>query len=101
MRVEVRPIYHLGRELPKKVRQAQAPVCGHLSIQENRLTSAGRIVMFATVRDNINGIQADLLPELADARLLWMLDTNMRITGVEKFDNALYAQTWDVKVISC
>lgn len=101
MRVEVRPIYVKGRASSTKARASQAPVVGRLIVQENRLNSAGRNVTFARVRANINGVETDMLPELADARVLWMFDRSVRITGVEKIDDVLYAQTWDIEVISC
>ena len=45
-----------------------------------------------------SGTEADLLPDLSDARLLWAENNRLRFAGFERVDNANYAQTWEVEV---
>lgn len=101
MLVEVRPIYRRGKDVSKSVREKDAPHRGKLSIAENRLHSAGRVVTCARLTNNTDPNEPDLLPELADAQVIWLMDDQLRVRGVEKVDGVLYAQTWDIKVLSC
>ena len=50
------------------------------------------------IPDTQNGTEADLLPDLSDARLLWAENNRLRFAGFERVDNANYAQTWEVEV---
>jgi hypothetical protein len=47
------------------------------------------------------GTEADVIPELLDARLLWSSDSKMRVAGFERVGAKLYAQTWAVEVTQC
>lgn len=99
MRAEVRPIYVLGKAVPKVVREKDAPARGELTIIENRLQSAGRVLICAKLTSSTDGIGAPLLPELADARVIWLSGSSMRVCGIEKVGEVLYAQTWHIEVL--
>lgn len=99
MRIEVRPLNHLGRPLRKSERTKSPPCRGSLKVFENRLHSFGRAVMCAHVVSLTDGLESDLLPELVDMQLIWLDGATMRIRGTESVDGALYGQTWDIKVL--
>ena len=99
MQVEVRPIHLLGRPLPKSERM-KGPACrGKLRVAENRLHALGRSVQCATLTSVTDGLETPLLPELVDAKLLWLDDRTIRLQGSELIDGAFYTQTWDIKVL--
>ncbi|WP_374259395.1 hypothetical protein [Aquabacterium sp.] len=99
MRVEIRPINLRGKPLKKAERNALAPVRGNLKVFENKLHAFGRAVRCARVLSTSDGLEADLLPELLDAELLWLDDKAIRLRGVEQVDGTLFGQTWDIKVL--
>lgn len=101
MLVEVRPIYRCGKPVPTAVRRKEAPHRGKLCMQEDRMHVLGRVVLCARLANNTDPNEAEVLPELLDAQVIWVADSKMRVRGVEKVGEAFYAQTWDVEVLSC
>jgi hypothetical protein len=99
MRVEIRPIYHCGKPLPKAQRQKEPAYRGKLSIAENRLHAYGRVVTCARLTSITDGIATALLPELTDVQILWLDEDQIRLRGNEQVDGVEFAQTWDVKVL--
>ncbi len=69
-----------------------------LRVAEERDHELGRPVLRARLLDTQRGTEADLLPDLSDARLLWAENNRLRFAGFERVDNANYAQTWEVEV---
>lgn len=101
MRVEVRRLSVEGRPIPKSHLQKE-PVCrGILSIVENRIHLFGRVVRCARLTSASDPTSGDLLPELIDADLLWLLDGVMRLRGNEEVNGAFFGQTWDIRMIGC
>lgn len=101
MLVEVRPIFRCGKLVPKSVRLADAPHRGKLSMQENRLHALGRAVLCARLGNHNDPNEIDVLPELVDAQVIWVMDRKLRVRGVEQVGDAFYGQTWEVEVVSC
>jgi hypothetical protein len=99
MRAEVRPVYVLGKAIPNVVREKDAPARGELTIIEKRLQSAGRVLLCAKLASTTDASGEPLLPELADARVIWLSGSSMRVCGIEKVGEVLYAQTWHIKVL--
>ena len=98
MRVKVRPLQSKGQLLPRQLATQQPPRIGALRVAEERDHELGRPVLRARLLDTQNGTEADLLPDLSDARLLWAENNRLRFAGFERVDNANYAQTWEVEV---
>lgn len=96
MRVKVRTMRKLGHSLPQQERNALPPVVGVLNIEEHRDPSLGRSVVRAQLRHLVEGIE--VLPDLVEARVLWLKDGQFRLAGIERVSDAEYAQTWAVEV---
>jgi hypothetical protein len=96
MRVEIRPLYRNGALHSQ--RSTEAARQGDLRVGEHRDTRLGRAVTLARLVDPARE-EADVLPELLDARLLWMREGEMRITGLQRGETADFAQTWHVRVL--
>lgn len=99
MRAEVRPIFVRGKEMPKAVREKEPARRGALSVAENRLHAYGRVVTCAKLTSTSDGLDTPLLPELTDVQIIWLMDSSMRLRGIEQVDGVLYGQTWDIKVL--
>jgi hypothetical protein len=99
MKVKVRTLLKRGRLLPQQEGHAIPPYVGVLSIGEGREPKLGRTVVRASLVDPLQGQGIELLPELTDARVLWLEDGKFRVGGFEWVDNAAYSQTWAVEVL--
>ena len=100
MRVKVRLARRQGVALHRQLELAQPPVVGELEVTEHRDPALGRAVTLARlVNDKDRGVE--VLPPLYDARLLWSHEQRMHPTGFERIDEAAYAQTLTVEVVSC
>lgn len=99
MRVLVRTLRLRGRNLTRDDLQTGPRHEGYLSVVEKRDIELGRPVVLARLVDSKSGIETDVLPELSDARLLWVESGKMRLTGLERIDKADYAQTWALEVV--
>ncbi len=93
MRVKVQTLRRRG----SLVRDDQPPRIGDLVVAERRDPKLSRAVTTARLIDQRSG-DVDLLPEIYDARLLWVNGADMRLTGIERADDGDYAQTWRVEV---
>jgi hypothetical protein len=98
MRVHVRPLRLRGRNLNRDELKDFPPYMGVLKVAETRDHELGRPVVRARLIDPVAGTEADVLPELCDARLLWAEGTSMRLTGFERIEAADYMQTWTVEL---
>jgi hypothetical protein len=96
MRVKVRPMRHQGRDLQHKELRTAPPFEGELRIAEARDPYLSRQVVRARLL--APGTEADILPVLVDARLLWAANNELRLTGFEQVETASFAQTWNVEV---
>lgn len=96
MRVKVRPLRRLGRQFLHNELNALPPHVGILRVGEVRDLSLERQVVRAQLVDLRN--EADVIPVLTDARLLWAQDGKMRLTGIERIGGIDYAQTWSVEL---
>lgn len=99
MKVKVRPMRKAGRNMPHQEQTDTPQVVGLLSIGETRDHELGRTVVRAQLMDAIKVPGTELLPDLTDARILWIDGSRMRVTGMERLVNASYAQTWAVEVL--
>jgi len=98
MRVHVRPLRVKGRNLNRDELKGSPPYVGVLKVAEGRDPELGRPVVRARLIDQVSGTEADVLPQLCDARLLWAEDGKLRLAGFERIDAADYAQTWSVEL---
>ena len=99
MRVEVNCINRRGRPLSRTERQQQPALKGELKVMENRLHPFNRAVMCANVLSITDGLEQPVLPELTDVQLIWLDGKRLRLRGNEQVEGALFAQTWDVRVL--
>lgn len=99
MRVRVRPLRARGRNLPRShVYEAPAHV-GELTVSEFRDHELARPVMRARLTDTTGGTEADVLPELSDAQLLWVRHNEIRLKGFERIEGMDVAQAWVIEVL--
>ena len=63
-----------------------------------RVPELGRNVVRARLLDISKGTRTDVLPDLSDALLLWAENGKLRLTGVERVEEASFAQTWVIEV---
>lgn len=103
MRVTVLTLRQAGVfKLAAEVKEsASRPFIGDLSVDQIRDPKVGRAVLRARLLNISEGTQKDVLPELSDAQLLWAGDGKMRLSGLERCNNADVAQTWSIKVEKC
>jgi len=97
MRVKVRTMFDKGRALPQQERYSHPAHVGVLNISEHRDPELGRALVRARLLD-AKGNEVEILPELNDARILWLEGSKLRLSGMERIDKAAYAQTWSVEV---
>lgn len=95
MRVKVRTL--LRRGIAASSHEDQPPLAGDLVVTERRDPRLGRNVTTARLLDERTQ-SVDVLPEIYDARLLWLDGHAMRLTGIERAQDAGYAQTWAIEV---
>lgn len=98
MRVKVRLLYCQGRLATHSPGAEPPRHVGELSVSESRDLKLERTSLRARLLDATRGTGADVLPELYDARLIWLQGNQWRITGYERIDDVAYAQTWAVEV---
>ncbi|MBS0372871.1 MAG: hypothetical protein JSS57_27155 [Proteobacteria bacterium] len=98
MKAKVRPMRSEGRLLPKTEMSKTPAFAGELSIGEVRIPELSRTLVLARLQSTTTGTQAAVLPELIDARLLWLDGAQLRLTGVERVGDRDYAQTWSVEL---
>jgi hypothetical protein len=87
-----------GRNLNRDELNDLPPFMGTLKVAESRDPELGRPVVRARLLDTTAGTNADVLPELCDARLLWADGNKWHLTGFERIDAADYMQTWSVEM---
>lgn len=97
MRVRVHTLRRHGRQLKREDFDAVPPFVGVLKVTEARDHELSRPVIRAKLVDITTGTETDVLPELSDARLLWLEKEKMRLTGFERIGGIDYAQTWSVE----
>jgi len=98
MKVKVRAMRKLGAAILQKEHNSTPPHAGVLSINEHRDPELGRAIVRAQLFDQVKGGDIEILPELSDARLIWLDGTKLRLSGTERIGQAAYAQTWSVEV---
>lgn len=94
MRVSVRTLRQNGRNLNRKELADVPARVGLLRIAEERDLELNRALVTARLLDPTSTVETDLLPALADARVLWAENRSMRLTGMERLKDADVAQTW-------
>lgn len=99
MRVEARPLNEHGVPLSRRRHQELPGSQGKLRILETRVHKLGRIAICAKLISVSDGLETELLPDLADAQVIWVEDGLMRIRGIEQVNGVQYAQTWNIKVL--
>lgn len=98
MRVRVRRLRKQGRMLNRDELKDIPPHVGMLRVTEVRDHQLSRPVLCARLLDLTTKVDTDMLPELGDARLLEVAGRSMRLTGIERLQDADVAQTWLVEV---
>lgn len=100
MRVKVLTLRKAGRlRLAAEVKEsASRPFIGDLSVDQVRDPKIGRTLLRARLLNISEGTQKDVLPELSDAQLLWAGNGKMRLSGLERCNDADVAQTWSIEV---
>lgn len=97
MRVKVRTMRHMGRALPQQERNGMPPFVGVLSINEYRDPELGRSTFRAQLFDPVKGGDIEVLPELVDAKVVWLSGSKLRLSGIERINQAAFAQSWSVE----
>ena len=99
MHFAVRLLRHQGRVIPWRTIANQPPKVGDLRIEECRDEELRRYVRTAKLLpSDSGGIEAPLLPELLDVRIVSMSPLAFTLTGFERIDGVEYAQSWLVAV---
>lgn len=99
MKVKVRTLRQLGRNLHKEQLKDVPGCLGELRAGDERDPELGRQVTRARLLDISRSAEHDILPQLNDARLIWVEGGKMRFTGTERREGAEYGQTWSVEVV--
>jgi hypothetical protein len=97
MRVQVQTLRLRGRHLNRDELLDFPPYLGSLKVAEARDPDLARPVVRARLIDTL-GTETDVLPELCDARLLWVDGQKLRLTGFERIEAVDYMQTWVVEL---
>ena len=90
-----------GRLLTKSELRAELPRVGVLRVDEYRDHEQSRTLTRARLLEPNAKVERDMLPELLDARMLYVDGGRMRIAGTERLQYADVAQTWDIEVMGC
>lgn|ERR1043165_1590967 len=98
MRVRVRRLRKQGRMLNRDELKDVPPHVGVLHVAEVRDHQLSRPVLCARLLDPATKLETDIIPELGDARLLEVAGRRLRLTGIERLQEADVAQTWLVEV---
>jgi hypothetical protein len=102
VRVEVQLVNELGRPLFTSERIAKAPKhTGNLALLEERSNEYGRATLVAKLLDTRGSVREPIVPNLVDARVLWIRGAELRLRGTERIEGVEYAQAWVAKVLSC
>lgn len=99
MYVQLKPLFHQGVEIPIKVRKASPPVAGLLHLHEERVARIGRTVRIARIKDPADPLVSSKIPPMYDAVIEYLVDSQMRIRGIEEENGTLYGQCWDVILV--
>lgn len=98
MKVKVTPLRECGRNIvSEKLKEAKS-IPGELEVGEERDPALSRAVMRARLLDTTRAAGHEVLPQLRDARLIWLGKDAFRLAGTERRDGVEYAQTWEVAV---
>ena len=97
MRVRVRTLRKNGRNLNRDELKDVPPFVGILRVREARDIELNRAMVCARLLDPTTTTEADLLPTLIDAQLVWAEDKRLRLTGIERLKDFDVAQTWSVE----
>jgi len=102
MKVEVQCINERGRALYAAERRSLAPKhSGMLVLRPERRDILGRDSLVAHLHGTRNGQLRDVVPELLEAKVVWVRLNHIRMRGFEVVDDIEYAQCWDIKVLPC
>lgn len=101
MQVRIRPLRRQGVLITREELSRRPPHVGRLRVAEERDPALARPVLRAQLLDSTSGTETDVLPQLNDARLLWVDKGEMRLLGTERLKDAEYAQTWLVEQSPC
>ncbi|QIM52833.1 hypothetical protein [Hydrogenophaga crocea] len=101
MQVRVRPLRKEGVLLNSDDLKTRPPHIGRLRVAEERDPQLERPVTRAKLLDMSSGLETDVLPQLNDARLVYVKDGQWRLVGTERIRDAEYAQTWALEQMPC
>jgi hypothetical protein len=101
MQVRVLPLRKQGVLINRDELKSRPPHIGKLRVIEERDPQLERPVLRAKLLDLSSGLATDVLPQLNDAKLVWVEDGKMRFVGTERLVDAEYAQTWAVEQHPC
>lgn len=100
MKVKVKPLFSQGRLIRARERQESPPYAGILVIREARDSEWSRNITTARVFQNTSGTECDVVPALHDIKLLYLSGHEMRLQGLERINEVVYAQTWQLELES-
>ncbi len=98
MKVIVQPVHVDGTPISKASRNLREIFPGELRMLEQRNEEFGRSLLVAEVLINTDGKNVPSI-QLYDAKILYVLEKRMRISGVELRGSIKYGQTWDVELV--
>lgn len=99
MFIHLKPLFNKGIELPIGVRKTLPVVAGNLHFHEERVARIGRTVRIARIKDPSDPTVSSKIAPLYDATIEYLVDSQMRIRGVEEENGVLYGQCWDVTLV--
>jgi len=101
MQVRVQPLRRNGLPITHRELLTTPMRVGVLRVKEAQDPRQSRPVVQARLLDRNSGIEVDVLPQLNDAKLLYVEDGKLRLIGTERLDEAEYAQMWSVEQDKC
>lgn len=101
MLYQVRCLRKRGIEVPRHGLEDLPAPTGRLLVAQSRKRMLGRTIRLARLVD-IEG-PTDLLPPLLDARLIWLEDNRLTLSGFERLSvggrNTDFAQSWLATIV--
>jgi hypothetical protein len=87
------PRRRLGQAIDRKELGLIQPIKGDIHIMECHEDFLGRTTATAWIFNSSPG-SADCIPRLLDVKITGMSHNGMNLSGVERVDDCLYAQSW-------
>ena len=93
MMLFIRRRRHLGTAIDPKILNKTQPLRADVHITECRCDALGRTTISAWLFSSSPGAP-EVIPKLLDVKVVSMTQNGFILSGVERIDDTLYAQSW-------